>query len=168
MENKEAPKAITVQFALKLYDEISKLPPCEEDHGNRACPTSRNIVLILTAALEAFHEGESKREERDAVKKERERCALIAEQSGVPDLAKEIRKGPPMKILLGPGAHESMKDLSPEDRAAIMREFIQAVQDGTIEEKSEKLDMEKLQVDDPALYKKLTELDDIDSQEDKN
>lgn len=58
----------------------------------------------------------------------------------------------PKKIVLSERAKKDLAEIPQEDRAELMKEFIKAVQNGTLLEKSEPVDMEKLKEEDPELY----------------
>jgi len=60
-----------------------------------------------------------------------------------------------MKIKIGKAAREALEALPQSERAGIMKEFMASVQDGTLFEKSEPVDMAKMKKEEPKLYARL-------------
>ena len=63
----------------------------------------------------------------------------------------------PYKIKIEKHAKEFLDGLAPHKRREVMKEFIDAVQDGSFIEKSKPVDMVKLKAEEPEIYCQLME-----------
>ncbi len=68
-----------------------------------------------------------------------------------------MKKTKPYKIKIEKHAKKFLDGLTPRERREVMKEFVDAVQDGSFIEKSKPVDMEKLKAEEPEVYRQLME-----------
>jgi hypothetical protein len=68
-----------------------------------------------------------------------------------------MKKAKPYKIKIEKHAKKFLDGLSIDERQGLMKEFIEAVQDGSFIEKSKPVDMAKLKAEEPEVYRQLME-----------
>jgi hypothetical protein len=68
-----------------------------------------------------------------------------------------MKKTKPYKIKIEKHAKEFLDGLTPSERRELMKEFIDAVQDGSFIEKSEPVDIAQLKKEEPEVYRQLIE-----------
>ena len=72
-----------------------------------------------------------------------------------------------LKVVFQPGAFDSFEG-SQEELDELIKGIEQMIQDGTLEENSQPVDLDQLEQEDPELAKLLRErIDDIDNQSDR-
>jgi hypothetical protein len=68
-----------------------------------------------------------------------------------------MKRTKPYKIKIEKHAKKFLDGLTPHERREVMKEFIDAVQDGSFIEKSKAVDMAKLKAEEPEVYRQLME-----------
>lgn len=68
-----------------------------------------------------------------------------------------MKKIKPYKIKIEKHAKKFLDGLTPRERRGFMKEFIDAVQNGSFIKKSKPVDMEKLKAEEPEVYHQLME-----------